>query len=345
MPIAPFSLESYTYYLPKELIAQHPIEPRDQARLLVVERKCGTVREGRVSDLPDILSPGDALVFNNTKVLHAMLKGHLESGRGVECLLTESESPYSWWALTKPSKLFSEGRSISFAEGIEAVVIKARERGERLLRFSQEITPSLLQKIGTIPLPPYIRRAVDKEVDSKRYQTVYAEHFGSVAAPTAGLHFTDRLLSSLDRKGIERHQVTLHVGTGTFVPIRTDDIRDHQMHTEQFEVDDKAACALNQVSPSRRKVAVGTTSCRVLESIVQKNRRIEPQSGRTNLYITPGYEFTFVDTLFTNFHTPGSSLLVLVSAFMGYDLMKEAYAKAIEKRFRFFSYGDAMVIL
>ncbi len=342
MSVDPFSLHAYMYELPKELIAQYPIEPRDQARLLIIDRKSGSIEEGKVVDLPNLLDLGDALIFNNTKVLHAALKGKLEGKKEIECLLTTPSSPKAWWALTKPAKLFSIGRRVLFDDSIEAVVEEIRDGGERLLSFSAPITPELLQKIGAVPLPPYIRRQADNEIDAKRYQTVYATHFGSVAAPTAGLHFTEKLLSSLEQKGIQNHHVTLHVGTGTFLPIREKDIRNHSMHTERFEVEEEVAKRINQTSS--RKIAVGTTSCRVLESIAEDNSYIKAQSGQTNLYITPGYEFKVVDTLFTNFHTPGSSLLVLISAFMGYELMKEAYAKAIEKRFRFFSYGDAMII-
>jgi len=388
MSVDPFSLHSYTYDLPKELIAQYPIEPRDQAKLLIVDRKSGRIEEGRVTDLVSFLEKGDALIFNNTKVLHAALKGELEPhtdkkqdtsiatkersltkaeeecevdcfphsvckgnrtqpvSKGKKagcCLLTRECSPTRWWALTKPAKLFSVGTKILFDGSIEAVVEESGKLGERLLSFSTPITPELLQKIGEVPLPPYIRRQADNVVDAKRYQTVYATHFGSIAAPTAGLHFTEELLSSLEKKGIHNHHVTLHVGTGTFLPIREKDIRDHAMHTERFEVREDVAKKINQ-TPSR-KIAVGTTSCRVLESIAGADGHIKAQSGQTNLYITPGYEFKAVDALFTNFHTPGSSLLVLMSAFMGYELMKEAYAKAIENRFRFFSYGDAMIIL
>lgn len=325
-------------------MAQYPIEPRDSARLMIVDRSSGSITEALVRDLPQLLSPGDALIFNNTKVLFASLQGSLVNGSTVDCLLTHAISPSTWFLLAKPARKLQPGVKICFPDGVEGLVERVEDDGRRVVTFSTPLTADLLSHIGCIPLPPYIRRLKRRE-DSERYQTIYAASHGSVAAPTAGLHFTQELFSSLSSHKISQHYVTLHVGTGTFLPIRSDDIRQHTMHTEAFELTQQAADSINAVSSSNRKVAVGTTSCRVLETIADETGKLQAQSGSTNLFIYPGYRFRCISSLFTNFHTPGSSLLVLVSTFMGYELMQEAYAKAIERKFRFFSYGDAMLIL
>lgn len=336
-----FDLSSYHFDLPDNRIAQIPADPRDSARLMIVDRKTGTICEAFVRDLPEFLSPGDALVFNNTKVLHASLEGRLEDGRVVNCLLTRSERPDAWWVLAKPARKLTCGRKLLFPLGILATVEKENE-AERFLRFSRDITPELLEQIGAIPLPPYIRRKATDE-DAKRYQTIYGKHYGSVAAPTAGLHCTDAVFARLEERGISHHFVTLHVGTGTFLPIRVQDVRDHHMHRELFSLEPDVAATLNNVKG--RRVAVGTTACRVLETTARDDGLLHPGQGATQLFIYPGYRFKYVSALLTNFHTPKSSLLVLVSAFMGYELMRKAYHMAIEKGFRFFSYGDAMLIL
>ena len=339
-----FSLDSYQFDIPPELIAQVPAEPRDHSRLMIVDRTRGSIEEALTADLPSLLSPGDMMVLNNTRVLHAALRG-IVSGKRVSCLLTQPADKNRWWVMAKPGRSLGIGVTVSFADGVTAQVLKCAPDGQRLVEFSEPLTPERLLVIGSVPLPPYIRRLAPRKEDAERYQTIYGKKFGSVAAPTAGLHFTEDLFKRLGAKGIQRAYVTLHVGTGTFLPIRTSDIRCHQMHTEAFEVPFETAERWNPLPASARRLAVGTTSLRVLESIADDEGHIAAGSGATNLFVCPGYRFRAVSSLLTNFHTPSSSLLVLVAAFMGYDLMKEAYQKAIERRFRLFSYGDAMLIL
>jgi|AMWB02.1.fsa_nt_gi S-adenosylmethionine:tRNA ribosyltransferase-isomerase len=339
-----FSLDAYQFDVPPELIAQVPAEPRDHSRLMIVDRVRGTIDEAIVADLPSFLSPGDMMILNNTRVLHAALQG-LVGGKSVHCLLTKPENQTNWWAMAKPGRRLVVGAKVCFPDGLCAEVVEIGSDGQRLLSFSEPLTPERLATVGSVPLPPYIQRVAPTSKDAERYQTIYGERFGSVAAPTAGLHFTSDLFERLSEKGVERSYVTLHVGTGTFLPIRVPDIRQHQMHTEAFEVSEETANRFNSLPPTARRLAVGTTSLRVLESVVDDAGHIKAGSGTTNLFIRPGHHFRAVTTLFTNFHTPGSSLLVLVGTFMGYELMKEAYRKAIERRFRLFSYGDAMLIL
>ncbi len=340
-----FSLEAYQFEAPKELIAQYPAHPRDSARLLIIDRTTGSIDEGVVSDLPALLSPNDAMIFNNTKVIHAALCGITAENKTIQLLLTKAVSLNEWWVLAKPARLLTLGMTVLFPEGVTATVMDASAEGQRLLVFSEPLTPGRLQSLGSIPLPPYIQRKAVEEFDAKRYQTIYGQKFGSVAAPTAGLHFTESLFSRLRARDISTSFVTLHVGTGTFLPIRSPDIRKHQMHTESFEIPEDTTRVLNALPMSSRRLAVGTTSLRVLETVAGEGGEISSGYGETNLFVYPGYNFRFVSSLLTNFHTPGSSLLVLVSAFMGYELMKEAYRKAIERKFRLFSYGDAMLIL
>jgi S-adenosylmethionine:tRNA ribosyltransferase-isomerase len=341
----PFSLDKYRYDVPPDLVAQYPVEPRDHARLMVVNRSTGCIDEALVKDLPSFLLPSDALIFNNTKVLHASLQGQLEGGRAVDVLLTKKESVRLWWAMAKPAKKLQLNMLVMFAEGVNARVVEIREDGQRLLEFSTDLSEECLWAIGRVPLPPYIRRKPTLELDAKRYQTIYGVKTGSVAAPTAGLHFTPELFKNLSDKGVSQHFVTLHVGTGTFLPVRTEDVRQHKMHEELFTITPDVAHALNALPITARRIAVGTTSCRVLETVADDEGVIQARSDSTDIFIYPGYRFKYVNTLFTNFHTPESSLLLLVAAFMGYDLMREAYAKAVERRFRLFSYGDAMLIL
>ncbi len=340
-----FALDSYRFDVPDELIATYPVTPRDYARLMIVDRSKGTIEAAHVYDLPDILSVDDALIFNDTKVLHASLSGQMEHGRQMKFMLTKRISADEWAILAKPARILKTGLKIRFAHGIEGTILGALEGGERIIRFSEELSFDDLKKIGTIPLPPYIKRRVDPVVDEERYQTVYGKNLGSVAAPTAGLHFTDSLFERLAKKRVSSHFVTLHVGTGTFLPIRTQDIREHSMHYEWYDVSPETAESLNHLPLSSRRIAVGTTSCRVIETVASTQGLLSPGQGSTNLFIYPGYQFRFITSLFTNFHTPESSLLMLVATFMGYDLMIEAYAKAKELHFRLFSYGDAMLIL
>lgn len=340
-----YSLDSYRFDVPPELIASYPVSPRDHARLMIVDKKKGTIEEAHVYDLPDILAQNDVLIFNDTKVLHANLLGQLENGKKIECLLTKKISQATWSFLAKPAKLLKNETVLFFSQGIKGRIVGVLESGERIIQFSEDLSFSDLKKIGSIPLPPYMRRKADPTFDEERYQTIYGKNLGSVAAPTAGLHFTESLFSNLTKKNIKSEFITLHVGTGTFLPIRSTDIRQHAMHYESYELSSETASALNDLPQGARRVAIGTTSCRVLETIADSSGRLHAQQGSTNLFIYPGYTFRYITSLFTNFHTPESSLLVLVSAFMGYDLMVEAYAKAKEKRFRLFSYGDAMLIL
>ena len=339
-----FSLDSYQFDVPPELIAQVPAEPRDHSRLMIVDRASGSIDEAIVADLPSFLFPGDMMVLNNTRVLHAALQGEVE-GKQVHCLLTKPLSQTHWWVMAKPGRRLVVGVKVCFLDGLYGEVVEIAPDGQRLLVFSEPLTPERLATVGSVPLPPYIQRLAPTSKDAERYQTIYGERFGSVAAPTAGLHFTSDLFERLSKQGVERSYVTLHVGTGTFLPIRVSDIREHQMHTEAFEVCEETANRFNSLPCDVRRLAVGTTSLRVLESVADDSGHIKAGVGTTNLFIRPGHKFRAVTTLFTNFHTPGSSLLVLVGTFMGYELMKEAYRKAIERRFRLFSYGDAMLIL
>jgi S-adenosylmethionine:tRNA ribosyltransferase-isomerase len=339
-----FSLESYDYEVPDELIARYPSERREEARLLLVDRKSGAIEEARVADLPEILTPSDLLVFNDTKVLHALLVGRLSSQRQVECLLCRKEKCRTWLVMVKQAHRLKIGDRIDFSNGVVGTVVGKSSEGFQAIEFSEELTPALLEQVGRVPLPPYMKRKAEEAFDAKRYQTVYAEKYGAVAAPTAGLHFSESVLEQFIARGIEKTFVTLHVGAGTFLPIRVDDIRLHKMHSEMYEVSSESAQKLN-ADVSKRRIAIGTTALRTLETVAMPSGEILPGTGVTDIYIQPGYVFKAVDALFTNFHTPKSSLLVLVSAFMGYDLMKEVYAKAIEKQFRLFSYGDAMLIM
>ena len=339
-----FSLDAYRFFVPPELIAQIPAQPRDHSRLMIVDRARGTIDEAITADLPSFLAPGDMMILNNTRVLHAALQGKV-AGRRVSCLLTKPIRPSLWWVMAKPGRSLIAGAKVFFSDGITAEVLDRSSDGQKLLAFSEPLTPERLLTVGSVPLPPYIRRVAPTQQDAEQYQTIYGERFGSVAAPTAGLHFTEDLFGGLAQRGVEKAYVTLHVGTGTFLPIRTQDIRHHQMHTEAFEVSTETASRYNALSPSARRLAVGTTSLRVLESVVDETGHIASGPGVTNLFICPGHRFRAVTSLLTNFHTPESSLLVLVASFMGYEFMQEAYRKAIEWRFRLFSYGDAMLIL
>ena len=339
-----YSLESYDYFLPQERIAQFPLEKRDAARLLIVDRKTGSLNEALVSDIPDLLQPSDLLICNDTKVLHARLYGSLASGKKIECLLSEKIDERTWLVIVKGARFLQKDTELFFPQNILGKVLEVCPDGMRIIHFSKIMTPILLQEIGSIPLPPYMQREAISSIDSKRYQTVYADTFGSVAAPTAGLHFTKEIFEKLEDRRIDTAFITLHVGSGTFLPIRKDAILEHTMHEERYEIPEKTAQRA-QDSRYGRKIAVGTTTTRCLESCFLRHKQIVSGAGSTNLFITPGFQFQVIDALFTNFHTPKSSLLVLVASFMGYDLMKEVYAKAIERKFRFFSYGDAMLIL
>lgn len=353
-------VEAFDYDLPEELIALRPASPRDAARLLVVDPSAPAPLSDRTMlDLPDLLAPGDALVFNDTKVLPAELRG-IRRRPGAEAkvavTLTERLDDHRWRALARPAKRLRTGDRIAFGEsgnacllGSLAATVEGRgEEGEVALAFelSGPALDEAIHALGAMPLPPYIaaRRAAD-ERDKSDYQTLFAREEGAVAAPTAGLHFTERLMRALDGRGISRHFVTLHVGPGTFLPVRAADTKDHVMHQEHGSIAAETAEALNAVKTrGGRIVAVGTTSLRLLESATSEEGTLESFSGQTSLFITPGYRFRFVDRLLTNFHLPRSTLFMLVAAFSGLDLMKRAYAHAVRERYRFYSYGDACLL-
>ena len=327
----------FDYELPPEAIAQHPGE-RGESRLLVLGRNAD---ERRFADLPDLLDPGDLLVVNDTRVIPARLRARRPTGGAVEILLVEREGPASWWCLLRPGRRMAPGATLA-VEGGPAARVEERADGRFRLAFEQPIDP-LLEEIGETPLPPYIERPAEDR-DRERYQTVYAERPGAVAAPTAGLHFTPALLAALERRGVRRASLTLHVGPGTFRPVKTENPAAHVMDSERFEIPEATAEA---VAATRRRngrvVAVGTTVVRSLESAASEDGLVAAGAGRTSLYIRPGYEFRAIDRLITNFHLPRSTLLMLVCAFAGRRRTLDAYRQAIGSGFRFYSYGDAML--
>jgi len=337
----------FIFELPENLIAQHPPAERGQNRLMVMNRENGCLEHRMVSDLPGILEKGTLMVFNNSRVRRARLFGITETtGAKAEFLLLKKIDPLSWLVLSKRSKRQKPGRRYIF-DDVSAELQNADGEGNLLLRFDLPIDDAWLDVHGHIPLPPYIRRR-DSEDDAARYQTVYAREHGSAAAPTAGLHFTEELLSELKSAGMETVFVTLHVGLGTFLPVRTENIEEHKMHEEAYSISCEAACRVEKAKAEGRKVlAVGTTSLRTLESAWMEEQpgRLRRGEGVTSIFIYPGYNFKTVDCLFTNFHTPASTLLMLVSAFAGRDFILESYKEAIKNGYRFFSYGDACLIL
>ncbi|WP_319414870.1 tRNA preQ1(34) S-adenosylmethionine ribosyltransferase-isomerase QueA [Marispirochaeta aestuarii] len=331
----------FSFDLPEHLIAQFPPEHRGESRLLLLDRKTGTSSDHIMAEFPELLPENSLVVFNNTRVRKSRIFGRTENGGSVEFLLLKEREPGLWDAVVQRRKRQKIGRRYSFPEGVEAVLVdKPGDRG--ILRFDPPLDKAYLERNGAIPLPPYIRRSAD-ESDSERYQTVYSREEGSVAAPTAGLHFTPAILHRI-RERAEIRYVTLHVGIGTFAPIRTEHLSDHRMHTEEYEVSVETADAVNRARREKRPVvAVGTTTVRTLESAFSEGKLAAGRNS-TDLFISPGYRFKIVDHMFTNFHTPGSSLLVMVSAFAGREVILEAYAEAVRKEYRFFSYGDAMFI-
>ncbi len=343
-------LELYNFDLPNSLIATEPVTPRDSARLLVVDKKEDVVFDVKFRDLFQFLRPGDFLVFNKTKVIPARFRGQIK-GRSVEILLVRPFDEWSWEVLAKPGKKIIENDVMFFSDKLSARVVKKNESGSlKILFITKEETPlkDLLDEAGEMPLPPYILKQrgerCGRKSDREDYQTVYAESSGSIAAPTAGLHFTRRLLADLKKKGINIAFVDLKIGLGTFAPIRVKNIEDHQMHTEQFELTPLLARKLNQAKrDGQRIIAVGTTTVRVLETC-QEDGFLVPGKGETSIFIHPGYKFGFVDGLITNFHLPKSSLLLLVSAFHNRQKIMKIYREAIEKNYRFYSYGDGMFL-
>lgn len=338
-------LTDFDYDLPKELIAQTPIEPRDASRMLYLPKKRGESEHSAFRRLPDYLVPGDLLVFNKTRVIPARLLGEKEgTGGQVEVFLLRQEGPELWNCLVRPGRRLRPGARLSFGGGVlKAEIAERGPEGTRLVRFSGEgVFQETLAKIGQVPLPPYIH---EKLKDPERYQTVYGNQPGSVAAPTAGLHFTPEILSELAAKGIESAEVILHVGMGTFKPVETERIEDHPMHSEYYEVSRETKEKINRAkAEGRRVIAVGTTSLRTLEAVGQ-NGQMREGSGWTDIFIYPGYTFQIIDGLLTNFHLPKSTLLMLVSALAGRERVLKAYEEAVRERYRFFSFGDCMLIL
>ncbi|MGT2741992.1 tRNA preQ1(34) S-adenosylmethionine ribosyltransferase-isomerase QueA [Streptococcus plurextorum] len=338
--------KDFDFYLPEALIAQTPLEKRDSSRLLILDKTKKTLTDSHFDHIIDQLNPGDALVMNNTRVLPARLHGEKPDTHGhVEFLLLKNTEGDQWEVLAKPAKRLKTGTKVSFGDGrLTATVIKELEHGGRIVEFHyQGIFLEVLESLGEMPLPPYIHEKLD---DRERYQTVYAKENGSAAAPTAGLHFTNELLENIQNKGVKLVYLTLHVGLGTFRPVSVDHVDDHDMHSEYYSLSQEAADTINQVKASGgRVVAVGTTSIRTLETIGNKyNGEVRADSGWTNIFIKPGYNFKVVDAFSTNFHLPKSTLVMLVSAFAGRDFVLEAYKHAVEEKYRFFSFGDAMFI-
>ena len=340
----------FDYILPDELIAQFPSEKRDESSLMVLDKQNKTVEHKKFFDIVDFLDKNDVLVLNNTRVIPARLFGKKTTGARIEIFLLEKKTENKWEVLIKPSKRVSSGTIIEFSEELKAKIIERLPNDKWLVEFIFEgIFNEILSKIGNIPLPPYIERQLTdeaiKKLDFERYQTVYAQNPGSVAAPTAGLHFTEEILEKLKQKGVEVCYVTLNVGLGTFRPVKTENILDHQMDREFYEIPETTADVINKAKAQGKNiVAVGTTTVRTLESAFQKNGEIAETSGWSQMFIYPGYKFNVADKLITNFHLPKSTLLMLVSALAGKDFILEVYKQAIEKKYRFYSYGDCMFI-
>lgn len=337
---------AYDFDLPEELIAQTPLENRDQSRLLILDRDTETYCDGHFTDLLDELEPGDALVMNDSRVMPARIYGiKEETGAHLEVLLLNNTEGDCWEVLMKPAKKAKKGTVIDFGEGkLKAIVREELEHGGRILEFKYDgIFLEILNELGEMPLPPYIKEKLDTP---ERYQTVYSREVGSAAAPTAGLHFTKDLLHELEEKGIQLIYLTLHVGLGTFRPVSADDLSGHQMHSEYYQLSEKAAKQIRQVQKNGGRIfAVGTTSIRTLESVARDNDGdIVAQSGWTDIFIYPGFEFQVVDGLITNFHLPESTLIMLVSALAGRDFILDSYQHAVSEKYRFFSFGDAMLI-
>lgn len=339
-------IEAFDYHLPERLIAQTPLKNRDESRLLVLGRKSGNIEHKQFKNVIDHLESGDTLVLNDTRVMPARLFGLKEdTGAKVEMLMLTQIEGNDWEVLLKPAKRIRIGNKLSFGEGkIVAECIEELDQGGRIMRLHYEgILQERLDELGEMPLPPYIKERLD---DPDRYQTVYAKATGSAAAPTAGLHFTDDLLNQINAKGIHIAFITLHVGLGTFRPVSVDNIDDHEMHSEYYQMDEDTAKLLNETKANgKRIISVGTTSTRTLETIMQSNDQFVAKSGWTDIFIFPGFEYKAIDGLITNFHLPKSTLVMLVSAFSTRDFIINAYQQAVEAEYRFFSFGDAMLII
>lgn len=335
----------FYYDLPEELIAQTPVEPRNSSRLMVLPRNGGEIEHKHFYDLPEFLKPGDCLVLNNTRVLPARLYGTREdTGAVVEFVLLRQHGNKLWECLAGPGKKAKTGYKFRFSDKLTATVTDVLEDGNRMIEFACEGDFfAVLDEVGQMPLPPYIK---EKLKDKERYQTVYSKDAGSAAAPTAGLHFTKEMLESIKAMGVNIAYVTLHVGLGTFRPVKVEDVTQHKMHTEHYYIPEEAAKTINETRKNGgRVICVGTTSCRTVESCAKKYGEIKECSGDTDIFIYPGFELKCMDGLITNFHLPESTLIMLVSAFAGYDNVMNAYNTAVKERYRFFSFGDAMLIL
>lgn len=337
-------VSEFNYELPVELIAQFPIEKRDESRIMILNRKTQTIKNEVFKNIIDYLKPGDCLVRNDTKVIPARLYGKKDTGANVEFLLLNRIKGDIWEVMVKPGRKLLTGAEVTFGDGIlKATIIEMLEDGNRKVEFSYNgIFNEILDQIGLMPLPPYIKERL-KQKD--RYQTVYAKHVGSAAAPTAGLHFTEDLLEKIKEKGVEIANVTLHVGIGTFRPVKVDKIEDHNMHSEHFYIKAEDVKKINNAKKNKNRViAIGTTSCRVLESISDENGFVKQTENDTKIFIYPGYKFKCIDALITNFHLPESTLIMLVSALAGKEYIMRAYNEAVKEKYRFFSFGDAMFI-
>ncbi len=338
--------QDFYYELPEELIAQDPLADRSSSRLLVLDRQSGAVSHHVFREILDYLQEGDCLVINDTKVIPARLIGSkVGTEAKVEVLLLKRKENNIWETLVKPGKKARPGAKISFGDGLlVGEVLEVVEEGNRLVQFSYEgIFEEILDRLGQMPLPPYITHQLQER---ERYNTVYAVHEGSAAAPTAGLHFTPELLQEIEKKGVDIARVTLHVGLGTFRPVKAEEITDHHMHSEFYQIQEEAAEKINRAkSGNGRVICVGTTSCRTVESAADENGRIQAGSGWTEIFIYPGYRFKVLDGLITNFHLPESTLIMLVSALAGREQVMKAYEEAVEERYRFFSFGDAMLVI
>ena len=335
----------FYYDLPEELIAQHPLERRDGSRLLKLNKATGELEHRHFYDLPDYLRPGDLLVMNNSRVLPARLIGHRPTGGAVEVLLLRDLGENKWECLVRPGKKMRPGQEVTFGDGqLTATVEDVVEGGNRIVKFACDgIFLEVLESLGKMPLPPYIKEELS---DPERYQTVYSKEPGSAAAPTAGLHFTPELMDKIRAMGVDIEFVTLHVGLGTFRPVKEDEIESHEMHSEFCIMPQETADAINRTRANGgRVIAVGTTSCRTIESFADQNGHMDAKSGWTDIFIYPGYEFKCIDGLITNFHLPESTLIMLVSALAGREHILSAYKTAVEERYRFFSFGDAMLII
>lgn len=338
-------VSDFNYELPEELIAQTPYDKRDEARLMVIDKEKQTIEHKIFKNVIDYLEPGDCLVINNTKVLPARLYGKKDTGANVEFLLLKRIEKDDWEVMVRPGNKLKPGSKASFGDGLlKAEILEILEGGNRRVRFEYEgIFNEILDKIGLMPLPPYIK---EKLKENDKYQTVYAKYDGSAAAPTAGLHFTEELLQKIKEKGVEIANVTLHVGIGTFRPVKVENIEEHNMHSEHYYIKAEDSQKINNAKKSGHKIiAVGTTSCRVLESVADENGFVKEIEGDTSIFIYPGYKFKCIDRLITNFHLPESTLIMLVSSLAGRDFVMKAYNQAVKEKYKFFSFGDAMLIL